>query len=168
MFLHRSDLNISEFFHQFFAIFGNFCKILLFFKFFLLIVAQILMKFCRNFADNLEKLMLKFSEIFEFSREKSYFERIRMVRMVRSLADRTFQLWGLLLEAGHEADHGPRAERLHGRVLGRAPRQRPGEAAVSTHLVEGAGGLGAVLREVVVDVHEALARRGAAPGRDLS
>ena len=34
--------------------------------------------------------MLKFSEIFEFSRESSYFERIRMVR---SLADRTFQLW---------------------------------------------------------------------------
>ena len=40
--------------------------------------------------------MLKFSEIFEFSRENSYFERIRMVRMVRSLADRTFQLWGEL------------------------------------------------------------------------
>ena len=36
--------------------------------------------------------MLKFSEIFEFSKENSYFERIRMVRMVRSLADRTFQL----------------------------------------------------------------------------
>ena len=59
------------------------------------------MKFCRNFADNLENvtIMLKFSEIFEFSRENSYFERIRMVRtvqmvrMVRSLADRTFQLW---------------------------------------------------------------------------
>ena len=39
-----------------------------------------------------------FSEIFEFSKENSYFERIRkvrmvrMVRMVRSLADRTFQL----------------------------------------------------------------------------
>ena len=40
--------------------------------------------------------MLKFSEIFEFSRENSYSERIRMVRMVRmvrSLVDRTFQLW---------------------------------------------------------------------------
>ena len=39
--------------------------------------------------------MLKFSEIFEFSSENSYFERIRtvrMVRMVRSIADRTFQL----------------------------------------------------------------------------
>ena len=42
--------------------------------------------------------MLKISEIFEFSSENSYFERIRtvrtvrMVRMVRSLADRTFQL----------------------------------------------------------------------------
>ena len=46
--------------------------------------------------------MLKFSEILnflrkiEFSTENSYFERIRtvrMVRMVRALADRTFQLW---------------------------------------------------------------------------
>ena len=42
--------------------------------------------------------MLKISEIFEFStsNENSYFERIRtvrMVRMVRSLADRTFQFW---------------------------------------------------------------------------
>ena len=44
------------------------------------------MKFCRNFADNLENV-----EIFEFSSENSYFERVRMVRMVRSLADRTFQ-----------------------------------------------------------------------------
>ena len=41
--------------------------------------------------------MLEFSELFEFSRENSCFERIRMVRivrmvrMVRSLADRTFQ-----------------------------------------------------------------------------
>ena len=48
--------------------------------------------------------MLNFSEIFEFSSENSYFERIRtvrmvrMVRMVRSLADRTFQprfRWGV-------------------------------------------------------------------------
>ena len=65
------------------------------FELFPLIFAQILMKFCRNFADNLENVeILKFSEIFEFSREISYFERIRMVRMVRmvrSLADRTFQ-----------------------------------------------------------------------------
>ena len=55
------------------------------------------MKFCRNFADNLENVWnFEISEIFEFSRENSYFERIRMVRMVRmvrSLADRTFQLW---------------------------------------------------------------------------
>ena len=47
--------------------------------------------------------MLKFSEIFEFSKEKfrkipilkefEWFEWFEMVRMVRSLADRTFQLW---------------------------------------------------------------------------
>ena len=53
------------------------------------------MKFCQNFADNLENdKMLKISEFFEVSRGISYFERIRMVRlvrMVRSLADRTFQ-----------------------------------------------------------------------------
>ena len=64
-----------------------------FFELFSLIFAQILMKFCRNFADNLENVEI--SKIFEFSRENSYFERIRMVRMirmVRSLADRTFQL----------------------------------------------------------------------------
>ena len=39
--------------------------------------------------------MLKFSENFEYFRENFYFERIRMVQMVRmvgSLADRTFQL----------------------------------------------------------------------------
>ena len=54
------------------------------------------MKFCQNFADNLENVEI--SEIFEFSMENSYFERIRMVRivrmvrMVRFLADRTFQL----------------------------------------------------------------------------
>ena len=52
--------------------------------------------------------MLKFSEIFEFSSENSYFERIRtvrmvrMVRMVRSLADRTFQLWLVLFFVGAE------------------------------------------------------------------
>ena len=48
--------------------------------------------------------MLKFSEIFEFSKEKfrkipilkefEWFEWFEMVRMVRSLADRTFQLCG--------------------------------------------------------------------------
>ena len=40
------------------------------FEFFSLIVAQILMKFCRNFADNLENIEI--SEIFEFSRANSY------------------------------------------------------------------------------------------------
>ena len=41
------------------------------FEFFSLIVAQILMKVYRNFADNFE--MLKFSEFFEFSNEKFLF-----------------------------------------------------------------------------------------------
>ena len=51
--------------------------------------------------------MLKFSEIFEFSRKKFYFERIRtvrMVRMVRSLADRTFQLRPLRPGGSLQAD----------------------------------------------------------------
>ena len=95
MLLHRSDLNISENFRQFFfTSFGKILQKLVIFEFFSLIFAQILMKFCRNFADNLEKVEI--FRIFEFSRENSYFERIRMVRMVRmvrSLADRTFQLW---------------------------------------------------------------------------
>ena len=57
MLLHRSDLNISENFRQFF--FGFFGKILqkfVIFEFFSLIFAQILMKFCRNFADKLENV----------------------------------------------------------------------------------------------------------------
>ena len=40
MLLHCSDLNISENFRQFFSHF----------------LTQILMKFCRNFADNLENV----------------------------------------------------------------------------------------------------------------
>ena len=56
MLLHRSDLNISENFRQtfshFLAIFAKF----VIFEFFSLIFAQILMKFCRNFADNLENV----------------------------------------------------------------------------------------------------------------
>ena len=36
------------------------------FEFFSLIFAQILMKFCRNFADVLENVEINFSEIFEF------------------------------------------------------------------------------------------------------
>ena len=47
MLLHRSDLNISEIFRQTFAIFTK----IRYFEFFSLIFAQILMKFCRNFAD---------------------------------------------------------------------------------------------------------------------
>ena len=63
MLLHRSDLNISEFFRQTFSHFWQiFAKIqqkkgkLIIFELFSLIFAQILMKFCRNFADNLENV----------------------------------------------------------------------------------------------------------------
>ena len=57
MLLHRSDLNISEFFRQFFfGFFGKNLQKFIIFKFFSLIFAQILMKFCRNFADNLENV----------------------------------------------------------------------------------------------------------------
>ena len=56
MLLHRSDLNISENFRQIFshflAKFANFRYFLMLFTDF----AQILMKFCRNFADNLENV----------------------------------------------------------------------------------------------------------------
>ena len=57
MLLHRSDLNISENFRQTFSHFLAKFKILQnfgIFEFFSLFFAQILMKFCRNFADNLE------------------------------------------------------------------------------------------------------------------
>ena len=57
MLLHRSDLNISEIFRQFFfAFFGKNLQKFVIFEFFSLIFAQILMKFCRNFADNLENV----------------------------------------------------------------------------------------------------------------
>ena len=56
MLLHRSGLNISEIFRQFFSHFlAKFAKFIIF-EFFSLIVAQILMKFFRNFADNLENV----------------------------------------------------------------------------------------------------------------
>ena len=61
MLLHRSDLNISEIFRQtfshFFFFFGKNCKNSWFlnsFQWFLTKFDQVLMKFCRNFADNLE------------------------------------------------------------------------------------------------------------------
>ena len=57
MLLHRSDLNISENIRQFFfAFFGKNLQKFVIFEFFSLIFAQILMKFCRNFADNLENV----------------------------------------------------------------------------------------------------------------
>ena len=61
MLLHRSDLNISENFRRtFFAFFGKFLQKFFIFEFFSLIFAQILMKFSRNFADNLENVEIKF------------------------------------------------------------------------------------------------------------
>ena len=56
MLLHRSDLNISEKIRQIFSHFlaKNLQKFVIF-QFVSLIFAQILMKFCRNFADNLEE-----------------------------------------------------------------------------------------------------------------
>ena len=51
MLLHRSDLNISEIFVNFFRIFWQNLQKFVIFEFFSLIFAQILMKFCRNFAD---------------------------------------------------------------------------------------------------------------------
>ena len=63
MLLHRSDLNISENFRQTFshfsAKFKNLQKFVMF-EFFSVIFAQILMKFCRNFADNLENVEINF------------------------------------------------------------------------------------------------------------
>ena len=53
MLLHRSDLNISEIFRQiFFGFFRKKLQNFVIFEFFSLIFAQILMKFCRNFADH--------------------------------------------------------------------------------------------------------------------
>ena len=52
MLLHRSDLNISEKFRQTFSHFlANVCNNFVIFEFFSLMFAQILMKFCRKFAD---------------------------------------------------------------------------------------------------------------------
>ena len=56
MLLHRSDLNISEIFVKNFRIFWQNLQNFVIFEFFSLIFAQILMKFCRNFADNLENV----------------------------------------------------------------------------------------------------------------
>ena len=57
MLLHRSDLNISEIFRQiFFGFFRKNLQKFVIFEFFSLIFAQILMKTCRNFADNLENV----------------------------------------------------------------------------------------------------------------
>ena len=56
MFLHRSDLNVSEKFRQTSSHFSaNFAKFVIF-ELFSVIFAQILMKFYRNFADILENV----------------------------------------------------------------------------------------------------------------
>ena len=58
MLLHRSDVNISEIFRQKIShFFAKFAKIR-YFLIFSLIFAQILMKFCRNFADILENVKI--------------------------------------------------------------------------------------------------------------
>ena len=57
--LHRSDLNISENFRQTYSYFSAKFSILqkfVIFEFFLVIFAQILMKFYRNFANVLENV----------------------------------------------------------------------------------------------------------------
>ena len=56
MLLHRSDLNISEIFRQISSHFLAKIAKLVIFEFFSLIFVQILMKCCRNFADNLENV----------------------------------------------------------------------------------------------------------------
>ena len=60
MLLHRSDLNISEFFRQIFSYFSAkfefFFEKIVIFEFFSVISAPILMKFCRNFADIFENV----------------------------------------------------------------------------------------------------------------
>ena len=61
MLLHRSDLNISESFRQTFShFFGKCLQKFVIFEFVSVIFAQILMKFCRNFADILENVEIIF------------------------------------------------------------------------------------------------------------
>ena len=69
MLLHRSDLNISEKIVKLFRIFWQHFAKIRFLKFLSLIFAQILMKFCRNFADILENVEI--FRMFEFSSENS-------------------------------------------------------------------------------------------------
>ena len=64
MLLHRSDLNISENFRQTFSHFSAFFAKFVIFELFSVIFAQILMKFYRNFADNLENVEI--SNLSEF------------------------------------------------------------------------------------------------------
>ena len=81
--------------------------------------------------------MLKKFEIFEFSSDNSYFERIRtvrMVRMVRSLADRTFQLCAALRALGHRRQRARPEQRVD---AGRVPRrERVQRAEARFRLIE--------------------------------
>ena len=61
MFLHRSDLNISENFRQTFSHFSAIFAKFVIFKLFSVIFAQIFIKVCQNFADVLENV-----EVFRF------------------------------------------------------------------------------------------------------
>ena len=57
MLLHRSDLNISEKIRQTFSHFSDFfLQKFVIFELFSVIFAQILIKFCRNFANILENV----------------------------------------------------------------------------------------------------------------
>ena len=94
MLLHRSDLNISDFqkksslqieksTHFFFAFFDKFLqkiKIRFFIDF-----AQVLRKFCRNFADNLENV--EFFRIFELSRGASSKNQLRKERKLPKIPE---------------------------------------------------------------------------------
>ena len=62
MLLHRSDLNISEIYRQTFSLFSDLVgKILSFAKIrhFSKVFAQMLMKFCQNFADVSQNVEIK-------------------------------------------------------------------------------------------------------------
>ena len=87
----------------------------------------------------LKLIFLKFLNFLRKFPENSYFERIRMVRMVRSLADRTFQLWHWPIARPSAAAWPPR-RRTCGGILSashRVPRGR-GERVARGELGGGA------------------------------
>ena len=58
MLLHRSDLKFQKIFVKLFRIFWQILQKFVIFEFFSLTFAQILIKFCRNFADILENVAI--------------------------------------------------------------------------------------------------------------